>query len=65
MIRCIQIGRSDSCLVQGELLRDWIEPVRRPPLFELEHEHRATVDVYGREFTGVLIPSVRNGEIVQ
>lgn len=63
MIRTIQISPYHS--VQGELQRDWFEPIRRRPLFECEVEHRATVISSNQEFTGTLIPTVKHREIVQ
>lgn len=65
MIRCIQIGGKNGPITQGEYKVGLVHPVRRPPLFELEQEHLATVEACGRDYTGVLIPSIRNGETVQ
>ena len=56
MIRCVQIGRST---VQGELVKSWIVPARKPPLYELEMIEMAVVEVFGQEFVGRLIRSER------
>lgn len=48
--------------IQGDLIKSWTAPHRRAPLFDPETLTKATVDVFGRKFTGELIPSFRNGQ---